>query len=1411
MLKKILAAILASMCFLPMMAKAQSTVPQGGTGTTSIPAGYLLVGSTTIRTTNTRDFTGTSTVAGNLDVLGNLKAGSVITPMIVPTTGSLACSTTLAIDTPTFLVDCANNRVGIGTTTPSQKLEVAGSVQVDGTLRLKSATGAGNLTISDDGGGTGTISNSGNSFLIISSNVSTNFSAGNVGIGSSTPEEKLTVAGVVKATGRYVTTTTGEVFSATTGGTGPQAMRLRNTGNDVYFGTEGSTAGGFFTGSLSYATVIYGNTAIQDIISGVPRTTLLTNGNLGIGTTTPAQKLAVAGGRALIFNSTTSNYPSVVSDLTVVGESNPVITVSQDAGSVGSAGIQFFTAGTGSFQGRIYAGVAAGTHGQGLVFERGGTSIGGGTFMAKFDGNGNFGVGTTTPSVRLTAYDASNSYSGMFYGGNSLSNTNGVALGTRSNVPAIQGYSSTFSSTQNLALQPQAGSVGIGTTSPATKLDVYGNASVTLNAATDQVLKVQNQSATGLSGFVAQDDTGSRYLTFGVQNSTGLSGTYGNPGEGVFRSSTSATGLVLSITSGPLRVMNGIAGTERLRMDSDGNLGIGTTSPQRRLEVYAGSSGGGSNSGANLVIEDSTTNYLQFLNPSANTAGILFGDQTDSAAGGAFYNHATDAFDVRTNGTASADLTINSSGNVGIGTSTPVASLDVYSSSNTRVNVADPSGILSAVTASGVNYIQSGSAMVSGSTANLNIGPYGSTLPWIRIIGSTGNVGIGTSSANARLHVANTSGNAVVNIDRSGTSQAAEVRLSTNGSATPDWYVSNRDSGALVSGQTKRLDILDGSGSAYVSIPNGGNVGIGTTTPRAKLHVNGVVMAPWSGNNALPSFVVGDDLSYGMTRINGNSNIGIIAAGSIAAQFAADGTTAAGYGIQNSTNARTGGLAMTTGAVAWGSSVTQDVGISRIATGTIAVGTGANQSTAGTIVAASVGVGTTSPSQALSVQGNALVSGDISAANMNATGTLSLSALATPAGSFLAVNASGAVIATTTPSGGGGGGSLSGTTGQTAYFSGTNTAVGTSSIFISTAQNVGIGNTSPTYALHLGSQTPTGLLGAAGMAIGVSANAATGLEIQNNSFGASGATALTLSSVGGSNNFSIYAYGPGAAGSLYGIDSYAMSLLQSGVNLVLNASSDVVMAAGGTRAMNIKATSGNVGIGTTSPFAKLSIAGAAYVGGNLTATGTVAIPALATAAGTFLAVDPSGNVIATSTPSGGGGSTPTVTTVVPRPVAYTNAGSQANDASSNTVMRLGMVSVPTGITVSSISFNLYNVAVAGSFKIGLYTENGQTLVLSTTTPSYSTSGFKTVTLSSPVAVAAGNYYVAILSQGSANIGALGYTTATENGMNNVNSSVSGEPVLEGTLTVTANTLPATFTPSSITSVSNATFVFRMDN
>lgn len=75
----------------------------------------------------------------------------------------------------------------------------------------------------------------------------------------------------------------------------------------------------------------------------------------------------------------------------------------------------------------------------------------------------------------------------------------------------------------------------------------------------------------------------------------------------------------------------------------------------------------------------------------------------------------------------------------------------------------------------------------------------------------------------------------------------------------------------------------------------------------------------------------------------------------------------------------------------------------------------------------------------------------------------------------------------------------------------------------------------------------------------------------------------------------------------------------------------------GADILTVNTTLGRVGIGTTSPMAKLAIGGDVVVGAS-TAGGTAGdlyLPKLATGAGTFLAADATGKVIATTTPSGG--------------------------------------------------------------------------------------------------------------------------------------------------------------------------------
>ena len=146
-----------------------------------------------------------------------------------------------------FVQDGGN--VGIGTTTPSQKLDVAGNANVSG-----STTVGGNATV-----------------------------GGNVGIGTSTPSQKLDVAGNANVSG-----------STYVGG----SLALRNSTSEKY--NWSLTNGGL---NLSESNVAGGRLFVQD------------GGNVGIGTTSPIARLHVSGSASATPSGSGTSYFSATSTL----------------------------------------------------------------------------------------------------------------------------------------------------------------------------------------------------------------------------------------------------------------------------------------------------------------------------------------------------------------------------------------------------------------------------------------------------------------------------------------------------------------------------------------------------------------------------------------------------------------------------------------------------------------------------------------------------------------------------------------------------------------------------------------------------------------------------------------------------------------------------------------------------------------------------------------------------------------------------------------------------------------------------------------------------------------------------------------------------------------------------------------
>ena len=193
---------------------------------------------------------------------------------------------------------------------------------------------------------------------------------------------------------------------------------------------------------------------------------------------------------------------------------------------------------------------------------------------------------------------------------------------------------------------------------------------MTINKDGNVGIGTDNPVSTWLSGFDPSTGNGTFKLTsegwIVTPYLTGLAGYY--PGQGarpIVWADDSGTNLQCwdnSATDGvSLRSSNG---TTRLFVREDGNVGIGTDSPERKLHVQNGSAGTvTSSSEADLVVESSLDTAINILSPDSRQSSLYFGSPSDSIGSQLAWKHSTKLLILGTAVTSGGEVVIKTGNN----------------------------------------------------------------------------------------------------------------------------------------------------------------------------------------------------------------------------------------------------------------------------------------------------------------------------------------------------------------------------------------------------------------------------------------------------------------------------------------------------------------------------------------------------------------------------------------------------------------------------------------------------------------------------------------------------------------------------------------------------------------------------
>jgi hypothetical protein len=794
---------------------------QIGIGTTNPQSGFKL------------DINGSSVIRGNILTNGAVQEFANGRFKLDPGANSNSYS----------YVSVGGGSFGVGTSTPITKLDVSGVITATGgnSDEWNESYDWINASGVDGSGAANHIAywSDSNSITYDASQLYWDSSNNRLGIGVSSPSDRLHLANSI----RINSTTAGQMQIGYPGNGGNAYIGYVVANQILNFAT--------FTNSpwdiIKYRAGNSSSASHQFYASNQSTTDLiiLKNSNIGISTDSPQQKLHIDNGNIRVENTT------------------PVIEF-HDTSAVG-ADISFVN--------------------DGLVLSHADVT---GDNQLVIASNSGVGIGTNAPTATLHAYSPVPSSTVFNVEGTNgslfsvVDNLSGVLMSVNNNagLPVFEVYdddsiiAGRFA--QNDFVISSGGSVGIGTDSPVSKLDVSGV--ITANGGDSDEWNEAYDWVSASGGLPFASGTGSAGHVAFWTDTNQLS--YDN-GQLYWDQSNNRLGVGTSSPSYPLDIAGGIGFAGNL-VDTRGantsftisgtttsrHLGISTTSEGPRLNAASTAADFGlhlsTNGNAyqvflkndgNVGINNSSPAYTLDVAGTANITGNVI------VGGNVTVNGTTVSANVDTMEVADPILTLGlSSGNIVTNTNLDRGMALALNNGVTGFMGWDTSANSFTLLSSGVASNGSGN-YAPGTYGDLHVGNLEATDGYF-----SGNVGIGTSSPSYPLHVvagssyAYFSSNAVSAIKSvRGSSQNAGIDI---GNTVGTWTIGKATDGFFgFSHNNQNIN-----GSALVAITTAGNVGIGDTTPSYKLDVNGTA----GFSSTIYAANIGADTSNNVVVLNGD-------------------------------------------------------------------------------------------------------------------------------------------------------------------------------------------------------------------------------------------------------------------------------------------------------------------------------------------------------------------------------------------------------------------------------------------------------------------------------------------------------------------------------------------------------------